>query len=349
MMKRNSNIELLRIICMFGIITMHTFGRFMWTCEENNLAYCVFINSVFNMGVTCFMLITGYYGAKFSSKKIVSLELMILLYGILGEVIVGACTGSWSIKYLIKSAMPITSKKYWYMSVYMIILCCSGFINKIPEGLDRKQFRNLLMILIMFFYLMPSFGYFQIMEDSGKGIANMLVVYLTGRYLKKYYDNPMSSKKLFGIGSVVISASFLANYLLSLLAKSYGYNVFIPFARDNSITIYLGSVFFFLAFKNTEWHSAVINSLASCVLPTYLFEGFVRSIIDHFFDISIYLNSIKLYAVIAVYVLVVMIVCSIVEFIRRNTLGKLDSRIYSTIMGVWNWICNKCYRFVDKI
>ncbi len=343
-MIRKSNLEILRIICIFGIISMHTFGQFLSTCTGINLGYGVLINSIFNMGVSCFMLISGYFGVKFSAKKVVTLELMILFYGLLGQIISIAGTGNLVIKDFFKSIFPISTGKYWYMSVYMIIIFISKYIDKFLENLDRKGFRTLIFVLILFFYIMPSFTYFEIMNDSGKGIANMFTVYLTGRYIRQYHDDQLEARKMFAIGSVIIGCSFGINYILSLLVKD-GIGAFSPFARDNSITIYLGSIFFFLAFKNMkDVKSVLINKFASSVFAIYLFEGTIRQIINHFYDISIFGDKWYLFAVIALYVLIVMTIVFIVDLLKKKFLGSLENKFIDLIVKVLKNIKTKAMK-----
>lgn len=81
---RNSNFELLRIICIFGIISMHSFGAFLHTAIGASRFYGTLINSVFNMGVSCFMLISGYFGIRFSVRKFVTLETTFIFYAVGG-------------------------------------------------------------------------------------------------------------------------------------------------------------------------------------------------------------------------------------------------------------------------
>lgn len=229
---RNSSIELLRIICIFGIISMHTFRDFASSCTGINLIYGTFINSVFNMGVTIFMLITGYFGAKPSAKKIISLEMMIWFYSFAGLMISSICYSGFSIIEFFKACLPISTKKYWYMSVYMVIICLSGYLNKITEKLCKKDMQVLLAILIAFFYIMPTFTYFQIMEDSGKGLANMLTVYLLGRYVHKYHDEIRSAMKTLIVAFAAIFIIFTVNLTASYVTVN-GVGIRSPWARDN--------------------------------------------------------------------------------------------------------------------
>lgn len=49
---RSSNFELLRLLCIFGILMMHTFGGIDTSVSFFNTEIHVLVNSVFNMGVT---------------------------------------------------------------------------------------------------------------------------------------------------------------------------------------------------------------------------------------------------------------------------------------------------------
>lgn len=61
--KRNSWIELLRIICIWMIIlyhlSMHSYGEVL----GHNLLWDI-VTNVFHIGVVCFILISGWYGIK---------------------------------------------------------------------------------------------------------------------------------------------------------------------------------------------------------------------------------------------------------------------------------------------
>ncbi len=184
--QRNSGVELLRIICMFGIIFMHTFGIFYDEVSGIYLMAGIAINSLFNMGVSVFMLISGYYEIHFSLKKLVRLESTVLFYSVCGMLLQGAVCGEWSAGAVVKAFFPISTRHYWYMSVYMILFVFSGYINGILDKINKKTFLTVIGLMLLFFSVMPTFTYFEIMGDNGKGVANMLLMYLIGRYIRIY-------------------------------------------------------------------------------------------------------------------------------------------------------------------
>ena len=86
-MQRNARIELLRILSIFGIVNMHVYGAYNDDLSFLMKAYGVLLNSVANMGVTIFMLISGYFGIKASVKRYLKLEALVLEYSLLYLVI----------------------------------------------------------------------------------------------------------------------------------------------------------------------------------------------------------------------------------------------------------------------
>lgn len=48
------------LLCIFGILVMHTFAGIDTAASPGNMLANVFANSLFNTGVTCFILLSGY-------------------------------------------------------------------------------------------------------------------------------------------------------------------------------------------------------------------------------------------------------------------------------------------------
>ena len=55
---RKSNFELLRLFCIFGIVVMHAMGNIDTSLSVWNTESHIFVNALFNTGVTCFILIS---------------------------------------------------------------------------------------------------------------------------------------------------------------------------------------------------------------------------------------------------------------------------------------------------
>ena len=190
---RSSNFELLRLLCIFGILMMHTFGGIDTSVSFFNTEIHVLVNSIFNMGVTCFILLSGYFGIRFDFKKLIRLDLMIIFFTIFGTIAVG----NLGIKALIKSCIPVISRYYWFISCYFFLCFLTPFLNQIPEKLSKENFEKLLAVLLLLFSVIPTFGFFEIMQDGGKGLVHMVMIYLLGRYLALYHNRSHNTGRLF--------------------------------------------------------------------------------------------------------------------------------------------------------
>lgn len=305
---------------------MHTYGAFYTTATGFNLLYGVLINSLFNTGVSLFMLISGYFGVKSSFRKLLKLYLEVLFYSVLSSIIISMVTGDWNAKGLIQGFLPVSTNKYWFITSYILIVIFSKYINRIPEKLEKKDFENLLLLMFFVFSVVPTVVQYHVMGDGGKGFANMLLMYFVGRYIRLYWrEEPHSQKKTIAFGGAVILLGFILNLLLTLLRGGKG--VYAPFARDCSCIIIIASVAIFMAFKKIRMRSNFINQIAKHVVSVYLFEGALRTYLNQFFDITLYTDKWYLFAVLSAYVLIVMAGCMFLDVIRSLLTKPIENMI----------------------
>lgn len=73
--------------------------------------------------------------------------------------------------------------------VYLLLFCalfsctiieCTGRKNK------KENFERLLVTMLLLFSVIPTITTYDIMQDSGKGLVDFVMIYLIGRYLSKY-------------------------------------------------------------------------------------------------------------------------------------------------------------------
>ena len=75
---RSSNFECLRILAIILILIMHSYAQA--NCKENlfNLFVGYVISAIGNIGVSCFVLLSGYFGVKFKMQRFIQLILITL-------------------------------------------------------------------------------------------------------------------------------------------------------------------------------------------------------------------------------------------------------------------------------
>ena len=175
----------------------------------------------------------------------------------------------------------------------------------------------------------------------------MLLMYFVGRYIRLYWNEELHSlKKTIALGAGVILLGFILNLVLTLLRGGKG--VYAPFARDYSCIIIIASVAIFMAFKKIRMRSNVINQIAKHVVSVYLFEGAMRTFLNQFFDITLYADKWYFFAVLSVYVLVVMAGCMILDVIRSILAKPIENKICSAGEKGFNRIVEGCEKLWSR-
>lgn len=190
-----------------------------------------------------------------------------------------------------------------------------------------------MSILVFLFYLLPTCFYYQIMEDSGKGLVNMITVYLIGRYLRIY---PIKlNRKTWGVlWATAFVLTFGLNMALSLLVGS----VKLPFARDNSILILIQAVAAFHIFANTTFVSKAINKLAGFVFPIYIYNTIVLGFLPALSEENLIgLATAGMAMKIIGTILLTIIICVGIEFARRLLLVPVYKWIFPHVEHALLW------------
>lgn len=330
MKERNSNIEILRILCIVMIISMHVFGLYSDNLDTIGFATLSFNNAVCNMGVSIFMLISGYYGIHFKTKKLLSIWNVTLFWSL---VLIFVDTDN-SAKNLVRSIFPVFTGKYWFLTAYILVFCLSSYIEKLIQNINKRQFQILLCVLLLFFVIAPSFLMLEIMHDSGKGAMNMLMVYLLGRYfamygLPKRLSGPIGGVILLSVILIISGVDFFVSLRINFL--------FQMLARDNSFLILLAAVTLFTMVMQMKPRTITwVNHLASYVFPIYVIHGvlvlrtvFIPERMYSLLYLMIWLNAI-----------IISLEAIALEFVRRLLICRLFDGLLRNELAMINMIRN---------
>ena len=58
--------------------------------------------------------------------------------------------------YLVGLIFPISTRKYWFLTVYIALYLLAPFINKLINALSQRQHHSLIVLSIVLFSIMPS-------------------------------------------------------------------------------------------------------------------------------------------------------------------------------------------------
>lgn len=186
--KRNINIELLRIISMLLIVIYHyqarEFGLYVIGNDrlgDFQLLPELILHSLGKLGVPIFVFISGFYGIKFKSKRLWELIIMTFFYALLSVLVYGIVYGSFNIKNLL-----IFTNHWWFITAYICLYLLSDGINYIIEHISKWQ---LLTIVIIFYFI--SFGDLIVSSANIGGLYLILTMYLSARWIKLYLAETM--------------------------------------------------------------------------------------------------------------------------------------------------------------
>lgn len=332
--QRDSNMELLRIVSIIMILYIHAFGLISgkgytdFGCEITILA-----NSICNMGVSCFILISGYYGIRFQWKKLFRMEIMVVLYsllmtGLMISFFPDQMTDS-ALELLIKSCIPVTSRKYWFYSCYVCLMFISPFLNRAIERAGKKETGILLLSLLFLFSVLPTFLYFEITLDHGKGLINMITLYILGRWIRLYADVEIKRKNGLILFLVLLGINiFSHHYPIRVDGISH------TLTGDNSITNIMMAVLLLYLFKNTRLRSGIINGIAANIFSVFILNTFVLGGVHRYvFRDSGKILTNMMPAWISLDVILTFVICVAVEGCRKLILGKPEKLLINVLDG----------------
>lgn len=291
--KRNYGVEMLRIVSMMMIILLHyfNFGGGLHNCAEGTASwYLVWLcEAICFCSVNCYVLISGYFQSASTSKrgisKIVKLEKSIWFYSFFIMIIFGALgIYEWSLGNVFSYSLPVLTKKYWFVTVYICIYALSPYFNLLINTLKKTDMEKMLGILLLFFSIIPSvipYKKWTLIPEGGYNVVWFVCLYFVGAYLRLYYDNNKLKNNRYIIIYVVciffvwfskILFKITVNYITVL--NVYGEAFFYEY---NNVFVFLSSVMLFLLFKEFDFKSMKINKfikiIGSCSFAVYLIHA----------------------------------------------------------------------------
>lgn len=278
--ERHSSIELLRLLCIFGIVLMHQFGPYLQDAAGFEILFGVVEMSLFNCAVSIFALISGYFGIRADKKKAIRFVLQVVLWSLLSCCITSAIRHELSLGDALRSILPITSRTYWYATDYFLLLMLSPWINRLVDRMTDAERIRILAALLVIAYVIPTVFQRNFDGQNGKSLLSIVTMYVAGRTLALNKVRFQKRKSLC-VFSTTLLMTIALNYLGTELFNSAGSTgVHNPFAKDNSPFVFLMSVSIFMCFLTLRLHSSAINKAARSVFPIYLFSGAAGLLIE---------------------------------------------------------------------
>lgn len=315
-----------------------------------NRLICDFIYYWGEVGVNCFILISGFFiiETKFSLEKLLSMGLKIDIYLLLCNIILSLYDSKYAVypwnykQYL----FPILKNSYWFVTVYVLIYILTPYLKTFVLNIKDKSLRKMLEIQIFLWSIFPTLRVLWLNDYNTEDMPYYnryiwcLIIYLLGAYIKLYGIPIINSLKKSLISLMTLITLLLLFIIFAELYLRPNVSITaVSFWRPNSLIVFLISISLFNVFLYLEVDTNIIlNYVASCTLGIYMFhDGPLANILwsDLFCNVK-YQYSKQLVIRIMLSTITVLGVGVIVESIVRkieNFVMYICIKIYSTLRG----------------
>ena len=367
---RQSNLELMRIISMIFIIIYHIIihGNLL-THTDGVIYFCLnLLLSIIIIHVNSFVIVSGYfnYNKEFSFKKVISLLNQVFFYSLLIVIIFQSChLIDFSNIQILKQLSYIPFSDYWFIKDYIILYCISPFLNILIRNINKKQYKNLLITLFIFFSIIPTLtGNNTFNSNNGYSLYQFVFLYFLGAYLHIYpieksilFKNLNKRKTqltlviIFFICAILnLSLYFLSEYIGTFNSNifneisNYLHNSFLSYC--NPIVI-IQTICYFLYFRTLDVKNRLVNIISKFTFGVYLIHdnSFIRQFLYKWINIDkgtmIYSKSLLIKIIL--YGFIIYILCVIIDLIRYY-LFKFITRLKLS-----KKISNKFENFIESL
>ena len=335
--KRNSNIELFRIILIFMIISHHYVvnsgitALFNSSIVTKHMIFYQIVGFGGKIGIDAFLLITGYFmcDKKISMHKFWKLVLTIFFYRILFNIIFlisGYLT--FDINFFINEIpiiMFLRTGNDSFTALYIIMFLMIPYLNMVINSCSKKEYQRLLFILLFVFTFVSTF-----INDNWEGLGWYCTVFLIGGYIKKY-DSYIFSNIKYGIISTFIGIILAIGSIILIdygfLSKEFNYYFYV--VGGNKLLAIFIAISLFLIFKNLKIeYNKFINRFASATFGVFLIHAnsdtmrhFLWNDVLHvttYYSASFYVSFFHwLFSIVIIYVYCVIIELARIRFVHK--------------------------------
>lgn len=261
---------------MICLLHAHTFvsGNPTKTEIENSpfaSSFRVFIYYLTIVSVDVFVLISGWFGIRFSLKKLSSLLFQVLFFVVVGGIICFDQLQHLSIGGIL-GAFVMGNSEYWFIKVYLLLMLFIPIINSYIENTSKKQFKFVLLggFAFLFFY-----GW--LFPDStdwilhGYSFPCFVYLYILGRYLR-LYPNRLTLCKCHNYMFIYLGLGMISTFFELFLImrnidiKGRQHFYFSPIIISMSVAL-------LLMFSKIKIQNKFINWISISSLSVYLFHS----------------------------------------------------------------------------
>lgn len=274
--ERNSNIELLRILCMLMVVVLHFNNNGANTGIVNmpevlttRLSWGFLVESFCIVAVNCFVLVSGFFGINLKWRSVLKFYLQCFLIGLFSYIAYVVLSGNFSWQALAERLLAFTHNGWWFVVSYLGLMLLSPLLNKAVAAMTGKQ---LLHSVLLFTIVMLYLGWYHKVESTnyGNSLISFMWLYLIGRYIGTQVSLDSIRRRRwwwlagYGVACMALFGLIMLRYHCSL-------QIHYPLDYNNPFVV-IAAVMLLLFFLSWSFQSKAINWLASSVFAAYLLQ-----------------------------------------------------------------------------
>ena len=300
--RRNSSIELLRILSMLGVVILHYNNAGMGgglgyvRPGSINEGYLFLSEAISINAVDVFILISAFFLSKSynrKKRKIVELLIQVSVFRAGYYLLTVIQTGVFSIKELINAILPVN----YFIILYAVLYFISPYINRMLDSLSDVDTKRFIIRLFLIFsvwailvdYLQKDFNFSLDGlspiglggSDNGYTIVNFALVYIIGYGVRRFSES-ISKKKTM----LFLSLSIIFIFMISMIERKENVSAYITWNYNNPLII-IASACIVIAFAKMSFYSRIVNELSKAAFTCFL----IHTVFIHYLGIKQFVNG----------------------------------------------------------
>ena len=268
--ERNYGIDLLRLVLMYMVCILHTLGQggILEACEPGTTEYRTFwfLEILSYCAVDGFAIISGYTAVDKPRKfeKLADMWFQAFFYSFVVTVIltIAGLNPAWSVKGLIKCAMPVTFGTFWYFTAFFALFFAIPILNRFVFSADEQTARIALMLMVVLFSCIELLsGVFK--TDRGYSAFWLMVLYCMGALAKR--GSVFERKSTVTLAAMWMACIFLTWYVQGIRGSDRLTSYVSP-------TILASGFIMVVMFSRLKLKGTIISKLSPLAFGIYLFH-----------------------------------------------------------------------------
>lgn len=279
--ERNYGIDLLRIIAMIMVVSLHILykGGVLWEVNRGSLRYMAvwLLETVAFCAVNIYAMISGYVGAQRKTRlsRVIMIWVQVLFYTVF-------ITFLWTFKkpeYATVEAwkgafFPIFTKQYWYISAYVGMCFLLPCLHWIIDKISKKEAKLMGIVFLIVFCVIPSiFHSDPFVLQRGYSVLWLCILYIIGGSIKKFnFLKKWNKKRLLALYSFMIIFSWGSKLVIERVTPNKVGNIQydMTFIEYTSPTMIIAAVALVALFAKVNIKHGITIKLIEIIAPTTL-------------------------------------------------------------------------------